>query len=388
MKIDDLLLENLLSKYCIGTISGEELRVLSEWMNESEHNKKLATDLLRTYRSERAYHAYNEINETSALTQIMLKVGEIKKRRRLLFLRNIAASLTLLIVCSITAYYFLDKQPEAPPFLAEEILPGSSRAILVLSDGNQIDLEESGDSAIVGKEGEKIKKTHALLDYQGTETRKEVFNTIYTPRGGEYSLVLSDGTKVWLNADSQLSYPVKFIGQTRKVNLKGEAYFEVAHNPQSPFIVELKNSSVEALGTSFNIRSYSDEAVTATTLVEGKVKVVIENNQAILEPGNQAIFFDQGETIEVKNVDPQIFTSWKDGLFIFRKRSMNEIFCSLSKWYDFEVVYENPELKALHFSGDLEKYQTITTHLQMIEMTTHIRFEIKGKTVYVKKTIE
>lgn len=388
MKIDDLLLENLLSKYCIGTISGEELRVLSEWMNESEHNKKLATDLLRTYRSERAYHAYNEINETSALTQIMLKVGEIKKRRRLLFLRNIAASLTLFIVCSITAYYFLDKQPEAPPILAEEILPGSSRAILVLSDGNQIDLEESGDSAIVGKEGEKIKKTHALLDYQGTETRKEVFNTIYTPRGGEYSLVLSDGTKVWLNADSQLSYPVKFIGQTRKVNLKGEAYFEVAHNPQAPFIVELKNSSVEALGTSFNIRSYSDEAVTATTLVEGKVKVVIENNQAILEPGNQAIFFDQGETIEVKNVDPQIFTSWKDGLFIFRKMSMNEIFSSLSKWYDFEVVYENPELKALHFSGDLEKYQTITTHLQMIEMTTHIRFEIKGKTVYVKKTIE
>ena len=378
-------LDDLITDYCTGNISNKDLITLHSWMEKSEFNRKQVNDQLKLYRDYRAYESYDMISMDNAWDKIITRVSEIKRRRKIIFYR-IAASIAILLIGS---YYIIDSNLKGTDeFVSEIIAPGAPKATLILADGSEINLEEIGDSTIQLAEGANIQKNKEVISYQDSKVEKEIFNTIKIPRGGEYTLVLSDGTKVWLNSDSELSYPVKFIGDTRTVSLKGEAYLEVAENKSKPFVVKTPGTEIEVLGTAFNVKAYPDELGEETTLVRGCIlcyKPGHKENAVQLMPGSQAITSDESSQVAVKSVDADLYTSWKDGLFVFRKLPLEEIMKTLGRWYNTKTRFEDPSLKDLHFTGDLERYETINTHLDMIKLTTNVDFEISNNEIYVRK---
>lgn len=389
MDQSEINIYDLLTGYCSAKISDEDLQVLQAWMEESDENRVEANEILKIYRNYRAYEAMDEIDMEKALGNMISVVTERKRRRRLVNLRS-AAAVALLVLGSVFVLDRLNNNSEAiiDQEVAQVIEPGEPKATLILGDGTRINLEEIGDSTLQTSDGIDIEKQKETLDYQQAEAEVEVLNTIQIPRGGEYTLVLSDGSKVWLNSESALTYPVKFLGETRTVALSGEAYFEVAENSEIPFLVNTAGTSVEVLGTAFNVKSYKDEDQVETTLVTGKVKFYYKDQESeavVLQPGMQGVAAEGSSEIAVAEVDTRLYTSWKDGIFVFEHLTLSEIMVTLGRWYDVKAEFENSYLRSLHFTGDLERYETINTHLEMIELTTNaVKFEINDHTVFVK----
>ena len=264
------------------------------------------------------------------------------------------------------------------------VLPGSYKAVLTLASGEQVNLEEWGRDSL-WKDGTLIRKRKGELTYEqkaGDMQQEEMlFNTITIPRSGEYKLVLSDGTKVWLNSDSKLEFPNTLVGDERRVKLAGEAYFEVAKNKAKPFRVEVDRVEVVVLGTSFNIHAY-DEAV-KTTLVEGAVKLNVAGKAYSLSPGFEANVDQGGVKIVKSDVYEQI--AWKDGRFVFREKRLEEVMSILSRWYDFEIFYQNAAVKDLHFTGNIPRHATINEVLKFLERTHLVHFSVVGRTVIVSE---
>jgi len=266
------------------------------------------------------------------------------------------------------------------------ICPGRSVATITLSNGER--LEVGNDRQTVSeKSGALMKMDSAVVTYQGTtaETQEMVYHTLSIPVGGEYRLVLADGTKVWMNAASELKYPVAFSGKQREVFLEGEAYFEVYRDPAHPFLVHTSRGTVKVLGTGFNVRDYRDEAKVVTTLVEGKVAYLPENRteEIVLTPGYQ-VEDREGTELRPRLVDVGMYVGWKDGKYIFENASLEEIMQVLSRWYDVAVFYKREDVKHLHFTGDLERYENINVFLEFMEIGGDVRFEIKGKTITIE----
>src|SRR5690606_28075950 len=223
--------------------------------------------------------------------------------------------------------------------------------------------------------------SYILKDKQ--EKNKIVYNTIVTPKNGEYHLVLPDGTKIWINSSSELRYPLSFASESRQVDLKGEAYFEVnkvkKDNRNIPFIVHTGNQKLEVLGTTFNIDNKVGDI--KTTLVEGSVQLSYENGQKyLLKPNQQAIYHPQKSKVKIIKVDPFYITSWKNGTFNFNNISIYEVMTILSDWYDLEVEYRG-DLKDTYFTGTLSKYAQINKVLQAIEMTGSTKFKMQGRRI-------
>jgi ferric-dicitrate binding protein FerR (iron transport regulator) len=267
-----------------------------------------------------------------------------------------------------------------------EILPGKSRAILVLDDGQSVLLDSLTEQSITEKDGTMIEKGNQSLNYSKQSDNlnaANIYNTIKIPQGGEYNLILSDGTKVYLNAESQLRYPVQFAGNVREVELVGEGYFEVATNAQKPFIVKTKGVSVEVLGTSFNVNAYGNTEKIVTTLVEGSVKLNMQGSSAsqILEPAEQAVFDVNNGKTEVRKVDVNLYTAWKDGNLIFYDNRLEDIMIILKRWYSAEVEFKSATIKELRFSGSLDRYGDIRQILDIIKSTGKVNIEIKENTI-------
>lgn len=203
-----------------------------------------------------------------------------------------------------------------------------------------------------------------------------------TPRGGEYSVVLSDGTKVWLNAESELKYPVHFNGPERRVYLKGEAYFDVAKRKGQKFIVCSDKTQITVLGTEFNIKNY-EGGVVAATLVAGSVLVGYEDNECCLKPGQQAVVSVDG--VNVREVETILYTAWKDGFFVCQDMTLDQILQELSRWYDFTYFYQNEELGALRLTAKLRKFDSVEDIFEILKMTGQVDFVVKGRTVTVMK---
>lgn len=378
-------IDELLSAYCRGTISDDDLRVLKDWMEESSQHREEVSRYLRLSRQMEAFRLLEDIDTENALHTIMERVRKMKRRRRILYFQRAAAVAVLLLgLVFIVDWFANDRQTDDSLLSAPAIAPGRAQAMLVFEDGSQVNLEGIADSAIVRSNGTTIQKSRETIDYSEVSADKEVFNTIYIPRGGEYTLVLSDGTKVWLNADSKLTFPVQFVGKQRKITLVGEAYFEVAKDAEHPFIVEAKGSQVEVLGTSFNLRAYFDEKRVETTLVEGSVQLRSARDETVLlDPGQQGILGGDN-SLEVKTVDTRLYTSWKNGMFTFKSLALEEIMKTFARWYDVEVEYEDAALKQLHFTGNMRRYQQINPHLALIALTTKVDFDIEGSKIIVK----
>lgn len=310
-------------------------------------------------------------------------------------IRWVAAS-SVLIILSVTMLLWTHKKNDTivavkpvSDSLTNDILPGGEKAILTLSDGSTISLDDANKGSI-GKQGESDieKREEGQLVYHsdGKLGKKVLFNTLSTPRGGQYELVLPDGTKVWLNAASSITYPVAFNGNSRKVNITGEAYLEVAPDKSKPFLVDVNGSmSIEVLGTHFNVNSYADEGQINTTLLEGKIKLAMNGTQgAVLSPRQQAQVntSSSGRPIKVvNNANLEEVMAWKNGYFHFTNTSLESMMRQVERWYDVKVEYPQttPQLR---FAGEIKRDLTLSQLLEgLSEMGVNV--ERKGRTLYV-----
>lgn len=260
-----------------------------------------------------------------------------------------------------------------------DFLPGSkNKAVLILADNSQIVLD-STNAGILGKQGSAmIRKMEngAIIYENGTEHQASatVYNTLEIPVGGEYSLVLSDGSKVWLNSASRLKFPVKFSGDSREVEVSGEAYFEIAKDRSKPFKVHFNNSTVEVLGTHFNVSAYDNDNMQAVTLLEGSVKVLNSKNEVKIKPGEQARLTN-ASLINVKQVDAEETVAWKNGYFSFADEDVKSIMKKLARWYGFTAEYHG-NVDGEHFGGMISRFKNISEVLSMFERTGTIQFKL------------
>ena len=262
------------------------------------------------------------------------------------------------------------------------IEPGSRQAELVLGNGRTVKLGEHAQPRLLEVDGAVIKMDEKRLEYrEEKEVDRLVFNTLRIPRGGEYSILLSDGTKVFLNAESEMNYPVVFAGGERKVVLKGEAFFEVAEDKARPFVVSTGDFDVRVTGTQFNVRVYPDETPTAT-LAEGSIRLLKGEHITDLVPGEQARV--GAESVEVRKVNLEEAIAWRHDAFSFKQVRLEDLLTELARWYDMEVFYQNTGLKDLHFTAWFKRSSSMKEVVRRLERTPKVKLEVKGKTLIVK----
>ena len=372
-----------------GLLNGEGKQMddeVSEWAKESDRGKRILDELkdLDFYVEKEAKK--REIEKCYSWEEFMTWRRRYERRRKLLVVRCVAAVAILFLVS--TCVWFVNRGGEESQFMfPSEIKPGSLRASLILNDGQEIMLDKrlslmESDSSVV------LSNEKGELAYRNVREKsgESSINTLRVPCGGEYQLMLADGTRVRVNSESELVFPTCFNSGRREVFLKGEAYFQVAPDSDKPFYVRVNDYIVKVTGTSFNVTSYTDDPCTMTTLVEGKVSVYGNDStwNCDLTPGYM-LKFDKGTAQVIsEECDPRIYTSWIDGEFKFRDMRLEDIMKKLNRWYDFEVAYEEEELKDLRFSGAAEKYNPVEFLLKMIEEVTKVRFDIEGKRIMVK----
>ena len=378
----------VIARVISGEATAEERKLLDDWLQSSEENRRLFEKLQEPVRLKQKMDIYRDIDREVAFQDFLAEKARLGAlRRRISHLARYAAVLLLLIGVAGTYMFrnfsFSDRDEETASQLS---LQGRKYAVLYLSDGKavelnqeKVELSERNGTRISG-----VERGELVYQQEDGDTSTEVYNILQVPANGEFYMQLADGSKVWVGACSRLKYPVAFNGECREVFLEGEAFFEVAKNPERPFIVRTKDFSVKALGTSFNVMNYGDENFSHTTLKTGKVEVTTAEEKVILQPGEQA-FYTEHRT-DVRKVEVEVYTAWMGDAFRFDKESLEVILRKLARWYDVEILYREEKLKNYHFKGKLPKYADIREVLDLLGETTSVDFEVKGKQVIVKET--
>jgi len=370
---------NLAKKWQEGTITEAEKQEFNTWYYSFDDTRLEAV----------SKETPDELKDR--LFQEILRKEGIKSSafiKKTAFIR--AAAAILVVSLLFAGYFMLNDSKEAKTAKIEtknDVSPGGNKAILTLADGRKISLSEGASAELVNRAGIKIyKKSDGQLIYDLSSSGEEDinisgYNTIQTPAGGQYQVNLSDGTRVWLNSQSSIHFPIVFNGGERKVSITGEAYFEVAHNPDKPFIVESREQEIRVLGTHFNVMSYSNEASVKTTLVEGSVAVKNARGSIILKPGQQSE--TTSTTIKLnKNTDIDNAVAWKNGRIQFADADIQSIMRVLSRWYDIDVEYSGPP-SASHFGGSVSRSKNLSEVLKVLEATGYVHFKIEGRRVTV-----
>ncbi|BEI55050.1 MULTISPECIES: FecR family protein [Butyricimonas] len=359
---------------------------VTAWLKEKNHVELL--DEIAAIRQKLSGQSYGENGEEEFLH--LEKSIYDQKSRRMTLRWSIAASIILLVGLFVGRTINGVRDMHEEQELAKNVMqPGTSKAILMMADGKEVVLEQGQNLNILLNERVRVATSNRGIVYEehGKGVVTEEYNKLTTPIGGEYSLVLSDGTKVFLNADSELKYPVEFSDGKRIVDLKGEAYFEVHKDSLRPFVVRVNGAEVTVLGTSFNVNTYGDDGQIYTTLVNGAVRVSsVKNGQAeVLKPGMQSVMDVQSGQLTVREVDVEPYVAWREGRFVFRAMTLDLIMRQLQRWYDFEVFYQNPELKDYEFRGVIKRDMDLDKVLSVIKVTTNVDFEVKGKVITIIK---
>lgn len=375
----------LFAKKLADGLDEEETRRLEQWLTESPRH---AAEWERL-RQEVAPGGRSVELQREGARLVERRWREFRQRvmggRRRLWIRAMRYAAIVLVPLAAAAYLWTMFHPAEPATEAETpIVPGTFRAQLTLDDGRTVAL----DSAAFRSIGQLPEATVEVADRVLTYTRSDhaapaevKYNTLEIPRGGEYALQLADGSRVWLNAETRLRYPVAFAGTERRVELTGEAYFEVSKDATRPFIVRANGVDVQVLGTSFNVAAYGAEVV--TTLVEGRVAVEAGSERVTLEPDRQAVW--DGKQMEVRQVDASNYGLWRKGIFYFEDRRLEEILDALARWYGVEVFYVNPETKDMRFTVEIKRYENIDVILRRIAQTERVHFGVSGRTVTVQE---
>lgn len=379
----------LIRKYNDGSASKEEIRLVENWfVKQSELEQQAAEDI--DYLDVKRQMWLN-IDQQIDRPVVERSLDHSPVRKSVLRFRIVAAAAVLIIAMTAVFFYSNYNHDAGPQVVKNDINPGKNKAVLTLSNGQKISLTDALNGQLAQQAGVTISKTaNGQLIYQaapnasGKNTAE--YNTIEAPRGGQWQVILPDGSKVFLNASSSLKYPVSFAAKERKVELKGEAYFEISHNKKSPFRVIAKGQTVEVLGTHFNIMSYDDEKAVKTTLLSGSVKVSSNKSAAeslILKPGEQSQV-SPGNMKLIHDVDLEDVLAWKNGYFKFNE-NLRSIMSKVSRWYDVEVVYETQPDPEFKFKGEISRDKNISELLNMLDYTGDVHFKIEGRRVIVKK---
>ena len=378
----------LISKEVCGELNAEETSKLSSWIKEQPENELLYNQIRNSENFRVRNSNFQEIDILAGWERLNDKIERSSKIVKIRKVLGWAAAILIpiMVVGGFSIYFQSRELVENKVVQVHEILPGKPRAILVLDDGKSVMLDSLDQLAITEKDGTMIERGAQSLNYSknsGKAIAENIYNTVKIPLGGEYNLVLADGTHVFLNAESQLRYPVHFAGNTREIELSGEAYFEVTKDAKKPFIVKLAGMSVEVLGTSFNLNAYANTGKIFTTLVNGSVKLNIPGSSEtkLLKPEEQAAFDVKSGQTEIRKVDVNLYTGWKDGRLNFYDSRLEDIMITLTRWYSADVVYRDSSVKNLRFSGSLDRYGDINQILDIIKSTKKLKIEIEGNTI-------
>lgn len=327
--------------------------------------------------------------QTRLLSSIKREHSKKSKARKLsIKLAKVAAALTLFLMTGFYGHQNLLKESQTSIKSDQTLLPGKEIASLKIDDGTILNLDKLQIGEVIEKEGFSVVKTaEGYLEYQYRNTHdtkltlKEELITLSTPKGGKFQIVLADGTKAWLNAESSVSFPKSFASNVRKVKVTGEVYFEVHPDRNKPFIVNAREMDIQVLGTSFNVSAYEDGLDPSISLVEGSVQVKTESSQSILSSGQQARISDK--QIQVGDFDLESEIAWKDDYFIFKNRNIKEIMSDLARWYDAEVEYQGKGWEDKNFNIRISRRQNIEEILSIIELTDAVKFKIQGRRIVV-----
>ena len=376
----------LIVKYLQGCISPEEKVMLDKWLEESSENREIYHRVQGRVNREERQRIIRKLNKRAAWERVDRNT---KKYRHPILRRcmKYAATIVLpLFMVGVGFYLIRDKEEIHPVAEMVKISPGVTKAELVLADGHKVVLGTETIDSLVSEEGVNIVKDGNGVSYLGNKEEGDLaYNIMRVPRGGEFKVRLQDGTLVYMNSETELKYPVRFVGKERRVYLSGEAYFEVQRDTTKPFIVVMNGNEVRVLGTEFNVRSYEDEKCQFTTLVAGKVLLTTHDHRCIeLLPNEQGIVDPQGD-IRKEQVDVALYTAWKDGNFVFRKQSLEHIMEIVERWYDLKVTFEDEWCKQVSFSGNVERYDDFSKLAEMLEATGSVKFKIKNNEIYVTK---
>ena len=384
-------INELLEQYVNKTISEPDFAELFDYISKEE-NKYVLGDFMKKAENTSLPDAdVQDIDWNHMYTNIVADKNHTSKFSLIL---NIGKTITIaasLFMITYIGYKFFDTQSASHPIAKiakQDLLPGSNKAILKLADGSEIILNDALNGILTRQGKSNVSKNDdGFIEYNelNAEGEKKVYvNTLSTPRGGQYRLMLPDKSLVWLNAQSSITFPSAFIGKERKVSVTGEVYFEVSKDKTRPFIVETGDADVEVLGTQFNVNIYPDEENAAVTLLEGSIKLSHNNTSKILIPGQQAIFNKNANNIQLKNVEVDNFVDWKNGLFIFEDASVPEVMRQIERWYDVDVKYvgKTPDIK---FNGVVSRNNNVSKLLKLLQTAGNIEFNINNKTIEVKK---
>jgi hypothetical protein len=366
----------ILKKYRKNIASAEEIKFLEAYYDVFEANEVLVSE------ENEADYAYlkenikNEVDKRISTNGVVKKLGWFKYA-------SAAAAVLMLLFASL--YFFLgNEESDHIARIDKTIIPGGNKAILTLAGGQKIVLNNAATGEIARQSGISITKTDdgQIIYSIGAEDGEILQNTISTPKGGQYRVILPDGTNVLLNAASSLIYPTAFRGAERLVQLNGEAYFEVAKNKKMPFRVKSDGQTVEVLGTHFNVKAYEDENAVKTTLVEGAVKVSSSSASSLIAPGQQAVLSKEGNgAIFRRDVNTDREIAWKNGMFSFYNDDIKSVMRSIARWYDFDVSYKG-DLSDISFSGEIFRTTKLSEIIKILKLN-NVQLDVEGKTIIV-----
>ena len=382
-------ISEFISKSLSDCLEEGELQELEKWLAEDERHRELFDQWSSTELMEHKVGEYERLDYMKAWEEFRTvrrdKLSAKRRKIRRTWMRYAAMFMIPLgVAVALLSRDDIKEKSRVEPITVKA---GKSQAVLVLSSGERqvLDLGERN----IEDGGMRISADSGRISYNGKSRLGEVqdaFHILEVPRGGEYFMILEDGTKVWLNAATRLKYPVAFVGGIRKVLLEGEAYFEVAPNSKHPFIVVTEEGmEVKVYGTEFNMNTYQ-HGVVQTVLVSGKVGIRVNatGKEVMLAPRQMAEYSEKTGMVRVEDTDPYRYIAWKDGEFVFERETIEEIMERLGRWYDVKVFYENESLKQKRFTGVISRYEDIEQVLRLIEGPATLRFEVKGNVVTVK----
>lgn len=375
----------LYSKYLRGNITADERVLLESYTDDMGLND----DTWDIYRE-------NELQVKKRIwKRLETNINNSSSKPTIIhFLLKVAAALLIISAAGVMFLKYYQKSNQVfsssgKTLPIKPIVPGGNKAVLTMADGSVVELNDVKNGKLVSHQGISINKTSdGVLVYQfdksgsNSSQNEHLINTVTTPRGGKYQIILEDGTKVWLNAASSLKFPIAFSGPTRTVELDGEGYFEVAKNKNHPFIVNANGTTVKVLGTHFNVSAYKDDNAVTTTLLKGSVRLTKSNLTTLLVPGQQGTVVNGSRTIAVVEADIDRALAWKDGIFLFKNMSIKKIMKQASRWYDVDINYEG-DLTEKQYGGKISKYGTIDELLHNLELTGTIHFKVEGRRITV-----
>ena len=371
-----------------GMTDNAQEKELNEWRSVSPRHEELFQRMLSSEHVEKSISRFvkTEEEEERGWRQLQQKARSGRSVRKIKWFPYAAAIVLILSVGGVFYFSGDKEQTEILPIAKNEVQVPGSRAVLILPDGRKVDLENEVLRSDLAQSDSLLLVSARSLKYRDIDSpdTTEIFHTLEIPRGGEYLLTLSDGTMIYLNSESTLSFPVKFQGKERKVYLTGEAYFKVAKNTEHPFVVTAGELEVLVTGTTFGVRAYKDEKDIQTTLESGQVTVRVEGKSVKLVPNKQVLFNKSTMGLEVRDVDVDLYLAWADGRLVYDNCPLEKILTDLGRWYNIDVFYSRDELRSYQFSLNMKKHEEFTQVLELIGKTGEVQFDIKANTVIVK----